>query len=429
MSLAEIAGGRGTAVCGVSISFPGSTQRFATAPYSSASGGQYAGKILGWSRIGYALSDRSGRLPSVETSIRVSDTDRTIARIVSGVNADTVRGSAATAYIMAPGTASSSWKTIFSGSVVKVSFPEPFVAEITLRVNDDAVQRLSPRGGWVLTRVAWPNAKAEVFDKVAPILYGQHDASGMQTGPGLIPTLYVDTIEFRYLVCAGKAKSIDRVYVDDVQTGSGWSTEYVTRSGRIYTCINFTTDQGTAEITADVQGYEDVGDGSGTLITNPATQWAHRMSNFVLGDYMTGSWLSTNSLIDSTALSAAEDYLDLLSARGSYYSALRQTGHDIIAKFCHSWRMRSWWTLTGTIAIGYENIFAQPYTGTRFQWTKQELGRFNLAEDDWNVTSRITVRQALSSSQGSYLATFEVQDASVSSDTQDALDLQWSEAK
>lgn len=33
-----------------------------------------------------------------------------------------------------------------------------------------------------------------------------------------------DTVQFRYLVCAGKAKSIDYVYVDGVQTGSGWAS-------------------------------------------------------------------------------------------------------------------------------------------------------------------------------------------------------------
>jgi len=137
------------------------------------------------------------------------------------------------------------------------------------------------------------------------VLYGIHDSTGMQQGPGLVPTIYVDTVQFRYLVCAGKAKSIDYVYVDGVQTGSGWSTSYVTVHGRIYTLIDFTTDQGTAEITCDANGYEAVGDGSGAVITNPATQWAHRLSNFVLGDYMTGSWLSTNALIDSTTLSAA----------------------------------------------------------------------------------------------------------------------------
>jgi len=414
---------------GLSVAWPNSnTIRYSSAPFTSATGGHYNGKVTSWGSLDYGISDRSGRLPSVETRVQIDDTSREIARIVSGVYADTVRGSAATIYLGAPTVASSSWDTLFVGSVVKVSFPSPFVAELTLRVADDQLQRQSPRGGWALTRTSWPNAKAEVFDQMAPVLYGIHDASNVQTGPGLIPTLYVDTVAFRYLVCAGKAKSIDRVYVGGVQTGSGWTASYVTVNGRVYTIVTFSADQGDAEITVDAHGYEPVGDASGTTITNPATQWAHRLSNFVLGDYASGSWLSTNALIDSSYLTAAESYFTNLGAKSSFYDSDRRTGHDITAQYCHSWRMRTWWTMAGKIASGYENIFALPYTGTRWRWFRDELGPFSLSEDDWQITSRILCRQAYSSSQGSYLATLEVTDPSVSSETQETLDLEWSDA-
>lgn len=428
-TLDALAGNRGTPLIGLSVAWPNSnTIRYSSAPFTSATGGHYNGRVLSWGSLDYQISDRSGRLPSVETRVQIDDTSREIARIVSGVYADSVRGSAATIYLGASTVGSSSWDTLFAGKVVKVGFPSPFVAELTLRVADDQLQRQSPRGGWALTRTQWPNAKAEVFDKVAPVLYGIHDASNVQTGPGLIPTLYVDTVGFRYLVCAGKAKSIDRVYVDGVQTGSGWSTSYVTVSGRIYTLVDFTTDQGDSEITVDAHGYESVGDGSGSTITNPATQWAHRLTNFVLGDYMTGSWLSTNALIDSTTLSAAESYFTSLGAKSSFYDADLRTGHDITAQFCNSWRMRAWWTMAGKVATGYENPFASVYAGTRWRWYRDELGPLSLEENDWQVTSRIVVRQAYSSSQGSYLATLEVTDPSISAETQESLDLEWSDA-
>lgn len=427
--LSEIAGGRGQAMWGLSISFPGSTQRLSNHPFTSATGGHFDGKVKSWGGLNYRISDRGGRLPAVETRVLVWDTDRVINRLVSGVNANSIRGSAATIYLATPTVASSSWLTVFSGKVTKVSFPEPFVAEISLRVADDQLQRMSPRGGWALSRVAWPNAAPEAYDMVAPVLYGVHDSTGMQQGPGLVPTIYVDTVQYRYLVCAGRAKSIDYVYVDGVQTGSGWAVDYVTVHGRIYTLIDFTTDQGTAEITCDANGYEAVGDGSGAVITNPATQWAHRLTNFVLGDYTSGSWLSTNALIDSTSLSAAEAYMTLLGAKGSDYDDQKRTGLDIIARFCNSFRMRAWWTLGGKIAIGYENIFSAPYGGTRWRWTRDEVAPFSLVEEDFTVSSRIVVRQARSASQGSYLSTLEVMDASFDSDTQEFLDLELSEAK
>lgn len=429
MTLSAIAGGRGRAAWGLNISFPGSTQRLSSEPFTSATGEHYSAKVKSWGSLSYQISDRSGRLPSVETRVQVYDTDRTINRLVSGTSANSIRGSAAAIYLATPTVASSSWLTVFSGKVSKVSFPKPFVAEITLRVADDHLQRLSPRGGWTLTRVSWPNAKAEVFDSPAPVLYGVHDASTMQTGPGLVPLPYVDTIGFRYLVCAGAAKSVDRVYVNGVQTGSGWSKTYVTVNGRLYTLVDFTTDQGTAEITCDATGYETVGDGSGTLITNPATQWAHRLTNFVLGDYLTGSWLSTNALIDSTSLTAAEAYFTSLGAKGSDHDDQRRTGLDITARYCHTFGMRSWWTLDGKIAQGYEDHFSAPYGNTRWRWYRDEQGPFSLEEEDFQVASRVVGKQARSASQGVYLATLEAMDASQASETQETLDLELSEAK
>lgn len=422
-----ISGGRGPALFLLSIAFPNSqTVRVASAPFSSATGGHYKPLVLQWGTIDYSISDRGGRTPAVETRVRISDTDRTIGRIVSGAYSDSVRGSTATIYLATPSVASSSWLTVFSGVVAKVSFPEPFVAEVVLRVKDDQLQRVS---GKPLTRVQFPNAEAAVFDKIMPVAYGVHDASTIQTGPGLIPCLYVDKIGFRYLVCFGKAKSVDRVYVDGAQTGSGWTTVYETVNGRICTLIDFTTDQGTAEITVDVNGFESVGDGSGSTITNPATQWAHRLTNFVFGDYMSGSWASTNSLIDSTSLASAESFLTSLSAKGSDYDDQKRTGTDITARFATSFRMLSYWTFGGKVAIGRETPEQTPYSGTTLRWYKDEHGQFQLEQDDWNVTSRTLVRQARSASQGSYLTAFEVVDASITEDKQEALDLEVSEAR
>jgi hypothetical protein len=438
MTLSAIAGGRATVFGALTVSFPGSyTFRASSGTFTSVTGGHYPAKVLSWGTLSYTISDRAGRLNAVETRITVADTDRTIARLVSGVYADSIRGSAATIKLATPTVASSSWATLFSGVVARISFPKPFEAEITIRTQDDQLLRVSPRGGWALTRVQWPNAKAEVFDKFAPVLYGYHDSSPFQTTPGLVPTLYVDTTQFRYLVCAGKAKSLTRVFKDGVQITSGGSTdyggafEYLTRNGRIYTCLKFTTDQGDAVFTIDALGYESVGDGSGSVITNPATIWAHRLTNFSLGDYLTGSWLSTNAIIDATSLSDAEAYFTSLGtgAHASVYDAERTTGMEITAAYCDSFRMRSFWTRSGTLATNYEDIFADPYGGTRLRHYREETGPFALREDDYKLVSRYIIRSAYSSSQDSYLQTLEVVDASVTNDTQESLDLAWSEAK
>ena len=429
--LDAIAGGRGTVVAGLVVSLPGSTYRAASSHYTSAAGGHFYDRVLTWGQIPYVLSDRSGTLPSVQTTVRVSDEDRTLQRIYEGTRKDEIRGSAAVIYLMTPGVAYNT-ETLFSGIVTKLSFPAPFQAEFTLRTNDDQLQRVSPGGGWIPNRVTWPRAKADVFDKTTPLLYGLHDASYTQTGPGLAKCYLVDNVSHIYLVCAGKAKSITRVYVAGTETSSGnYTAGYTTLGGRVFTTITFSSSIPTEsqEVTCDAQGYEPVGDASGTLITNPATQWAHRLTNFVLGDYMSGSWLSTNALIDSTYLTAAETYFTNLSARASTNEDEKRTGRDITAAYCKSFGMRSFWTRSGKVAMSYENIFAAPYAGTRLRWYRDELGQFSLVEDDFQVTNRIVLKQARSASQGTYLATLEVMDASVTSDIQDSIDLEMSEAR
>ena len=417
-TLTEIAGGRGDAIFGLSVAFPGgNTVRVSSSSFTSATGGHYTGKVLSWGRIPtVALSDRGGTMPTFETRVQIDDTDRTIARIRDGVYADTVRGSAAVIYLMTPSAASSSWNTFFTGVVAKVSFPQPFVAELTLRSADDRFQRPSPGDGWTLTRVAWPNAKAEVFDQVAPIVYGTHDASNVQTGPGFVPTLYVDTVKFRYLVSAARCKTLTRVYVDGNQVAAatyGSAFDYVTVNGRLYSCITFTSDQGDVEVTCDVVGYESVGDGSGTVISNPATQWAHWMSQFVFQDYAAGSWYSTITTIDSTTLAAAETYFTNIGATETHYSAERQTGADITAAYCKRWNMRSTWTPTGKIAHGYEDLWATPYAGTVWRGYRDETGPLNLDEDDFTLTTRLNVKTTYSASQGAYLASLDVVDSSL----------------
>ncbi len=428
-SLSAVAGGRGHCLFGLSVSLPGYTLLDSLVPWTSATGGHHRGLIESWGQFRYAASDVGGRLPSVETTVRVYDHDRTLGRIKEGASAASVRGSVVACYLMEIGTASSSWDSLFVGRLVKMSYPEPFVAELAIRVNDDRILRVQS-DKWKLTRQTFPNGKAEIFDLYAPILYGTHDASQTSTGPGMIPTLYCDTVRFRYLVCAGKAKSILRVYVDGTETGGGWTTQYVTINGRMYTVIEFDTDQGDATVTCDAEGYATTY-GGGTLMTNPATQWAHRMSNFVLADWDGGSaYNSTSALIDSTFLSAAETYFASLGALGSDYDSEGSTGDDVTAKLMTSFQMRCGWTYSGKIAIGWDNLAAALYGGQRFQWRRDESARpLALLEEDFSVMSRIAVRQAKSAVDGTFRSSFSVVDASVSSDTPGTLDLEWSEAK
>lgn len=442
MTLTAIQGGRALMVYGLKVGLPGATLRIGNAPYTSLSDGHYQGLGKSFGSITRAVSGRDGQLPSVQAVFQFWDHDRTWQRVLTGSRAKEVRGSTVQLFRMAPDVAFGSWSKAFDGQLVRWSIPEPFCVEFTARTNDE--QLLRPSRQVALDRNTWPNAIPEVYDKVAPVLYGYYDASTQSTGPGLIKAPLVDRFSYRYLVCAGKAKSILRVYVNGSQISSGlYTTSYITNKGRIYTTILFddATDANaagvasggvsitTAVVTCDVQGYESVGDGSGSLITNPATQLAHFLSNFVLGDYMSGSWLSTNALIDSTILAAEAAAMTTLSAGGSFYKAERITGRDAIALYCTSFERRCFWSSGFKIGLDAEKVFTQPYLGNSIDWAKHEVKPVSFAERDWRVTSEITKRQCYSPSQDAFLQTLTVQDASASIVSISEVDSVWSEAR
>lgn len=431
MTLSAISGGRGSAQWALKINLPGLTLRASDATFQSKSDGLYPGRILNLGGLNYAISDRSGQMPSVETTALVADPLGEIAAVYTGVNANSVRGSVAEQFLASPDVEFLGWKKMFSGIIIRVGFKDRAV-EFTMRTNDDRLRNDTPSGGWIINSQSFPLAVPAVYGKPAPVVYGIFDASTVQTGPGLVPTLLVDTTNYRYLVSAGVLKDVTLVYVNGTSvSGSTWTQETLTRNGRVYTCIKFSSGFPAAAdvVTCDCEGFEDVGDGSGDIITNPVAQLRHRLSNFVLNDYKTGAWFSTDSLINTAAFDAAETYLADLTASGSDWDGEARSGSDVISRFCISWRMRSWWSFDGKISIGYEDLFSMPYTGVQLKWHRDELGAFSMTEEDFQVTSRITVNSLFSASQGVFLHSFEVTDPTAAIESQSTLDLLLSEAR
>jgi hypothetical protein len=113
------------------------------------------------------------------------------------------------------------------------------------------------------------------------------------------------------------------------------ATEYRDFNGRRYTIVygrGSTADAlatGTGTIRVNVSGVEDVGDASGTLLTEPHAQFKHWFVNFFLQDYQSGAWLATptwdpvagwdkvnTSSWDDAAAAAAVDFGAALTGGG-----------------------------------------------------------------------------------------------------------------
>lgn len=156
----------------------------------------------------------------------------------------------------------------------------------------------------------------------------------IDNGKGLCPYVYcgretVDGVTVHAFLLAGHAlKSIEEIYVNgvrvDIQTARGpWKVpgydgrpKFEVRNGRRY-CVVYgiagfegpdtgagllPAAVGTIGLAFNVQGIEDVGDGTGVLMTSMIDQYLHALQNWLIGDYQNGAWLATPVFPDDATL-------------------------------------------------------------------------------------------------------------------------------
>ena len=184
---------------------------------------------------------------------------------------------------------------------------------------------------------------------------------------GLVPTTYVGLLtpaaggnpQHAFLVAGHACAAIDEVYLGDAKVsdsnfGATWfvpgktgystywpntgTTQYYDINGRRYTMIFVVGSDGAAAasgekpITVNVQGIEDVGDSSGTLLTSIADIYRHAITNWLFQSYESGAWLSAPAWptdVDGTVTSQVDsgsfdDVADIHAARlsGGYPGAI-----------------------------------------------------------------------------------------------------------
>lgn len=150
----------------------------------------------------------------------------------------------------------------------------------------------------------------------------------------------------RVLLASHACKAIDAVYLGgglvasgDYDTvgllvpgtaswaSAGFSVDYRDIGGRRYTMIYAIGPtatailDGSAPLTADLQGIEDVGDGSGDVIENIYDQYQHWLQNWAFGHYLTGAWLSGPTYADASPLIDEDSFADAAVLRNTYTGA------------------------------------------------------------------------------------------------------------
>lgn len=402
------------------MDLPGGTLGYADQELSFRSLRQYQGKILQWSGIDKSIAMTTNDLTRKEVNITIDDADQEFAKIVAGSSGHLVENSLSRVKLVMNGGVQ---HTRFAGRLFSFRQDEPRKWALTLYPNDLALESKFPIV--YLTENDWPRIHESAAGEIAPIVYGKH-SSVDHSNAGMVPTHYVDTENFRYVISVGRIKAIDRVYKNKVALDTG-TLEYVLIRGKHFSVVKFATDQGDPggnSITCDVQGIENIGDGSGSLITNPVTQMQHVMDNFIWGDYRSGLWLTNQAPVNTASFGAAATFCTNEGYQGGMYISASQAGRAFFNDFLKTWELRAFWDDDGDIQmVAIDHSLVNLYISD--PWIRWEQHESSFTEDynRQDMVDRLTGTYITDSVEEKRIRTLEIRDVSIGEDVTDTLDM------
>lgn len=414
------------------------TRNYSSVDAASVTLGRIVGKVMpgGWGPIQRSVSDRDNNLSLNSCTVQIEDTDRTFSSLLEDSNANTLRGTRALIQLASPNVTPANWATLFDGYLESWAMASQFVWTLTIHPNDQPLLGVFPKTGVLASD--FPNVGDKtVYGEFVPVLWGVHDSRGSSDG-GMVPCPYVDRINFRYLVSHGWT-TVDRVYKNGAGiSASDYAVTHPTINGRLYTLITIDAPGYTADdvVTADVTGYESVGDGSGTTLTG-VDALIHALDNFVFGDYQGGNWVAagTNAPIATSLMTTCQSFLtdmgwEKVSHR--YGGENQTTGMQLVADFCTALQLYAFFTRDGLLAAAADDHRSTTLWYDAPRWLRYdtiEVGdSFKLDYDRMSITDRINIQYVYDSAGGKYVQNSEVRDLSIAENNATDLQLSWSHA-
>lgn len=411
----------------LSFTVGGTTYRYSNVGAAVASQGVYEGKVASWGGeipFGFGLQDSGLDFPSLEILIDDKESPHTLTRLIEGPLKHSVRGALSTIVLASKNVGVSDWFTALSGLIDNVQLASAWTWSLTFGTRALPLKRESvPKAK--ITAADWPNSSLDVRDKYVPIIYGRVTSANASNN-GAVPAHYVDKSGFVYLLAAGWLKSVDTVYKDGTPVStSSYAITHPVVNGRRYTCIDFTSDQGSSSITADVQGYETVGDGTGTLITDPAAIAQHVLVNWIYGDYRSGAWLATATAPVDTTSFGTTFFSDRGYSSSVYVGTLRR-GKDLLNDLAKSMGARLAWTADGKVALKVLDWTSWGYVSDPRILRENDLRGFQLKGGVADLIDSLEGRFAYVPSSGSFAQTLKVKDLGTNEQAPDSIELPYS---
>jgi len=423
--------------------------QYSDSPINSRSEGLYLNRVLEWGRIRYSAEGFD--VDRVSTWARIADPDNELGALFSGKDGEEARGSVVDLRYASPTiTDKTKWYTAFDGVLKSWKEIEPRIWELRFRTDDDGIDSEIPRTKF--TEFDFPDGDAKIFSNTIQVLYGVQSAFGL-TDDGAVGCPDVDKIRFRRFVSLGIMLSIIRAFskagrddpvvarTADFASGTaataGYRVIFPIINGRQYTLLEFNvTGAGEAEffeeleITCDVQGIEDVGDGTGILVRN-ADAIAHFYSNFVKANYQSGPWFPPDPRLDEDSFIAVQVFLNKLgqdTSRRIGGESRARKAKDELADWCFQLRIKMFWDENGKIIVREFSPFTLQVYKDEPAWIREGLhdieeGIYEV--DDTGIKQQVFVNYIDRSASGDFLANIEVRDFEIDGDEAETIEATW----
>jgi len=352
---------RGTIFPIIDVSMPEETHYWSTSSID-VNGLSYDGVVSMMGKVRIGMPFRPGQIGFPEFSFTVLEgADKAITQMLESHN---VRKSPVTLKWASKNLAAADFATLFTGVIDRWNRKNPGEWEIVARpdwtILDGFVPRQAITKGDFPTVVTGTGAVSP-YGIYFPQVYGTHDSAAL-TGKGMVPCPNLwyggpTGLQWIYLIGHGQGKTLKVAYKDGVSSGAVTTVNTVL-SGKTVFGISFNAASGVSTaVSADVDGIETVGNGTGTVILNPVAQLRHWLSNFGFADYKVGLWLTTHAKIDAASWSACETFATTYGFEGSMYiggTASQVKVSDVIQNWLKSWpSFRLYWDHAGKLAMKY----------------------------------------------------------------------------
>lgn len=345
------------------ITLDGTIYKFAQDPVASASAGMYKRRIAkgGWGQLVRTAGGRDMALKTSQMSVTIHDIDRTISKVIAGPASGTVLNATGNVYLRSAYVDSVDHYTLFTGVVADYVYLGDLLWKFILRPTNESILNRENNIPTIL-EADFANAPAASLGLGMQVIYGRHHGEGVSGATGMVPTVCVDSTNDWFLVSYGRVKTLYRTYRDGAEATDDFVLEYKNANGKYVSIVRDTagTSTATSEITCDLDGIETVGDGSGTLITNPATQLEHYLTNFAFGNWPTGTpattspqdWLLVASFpIAEANFTETEGFLSDRNLEGSKIVASGEKSVDVINAFCKEYQVSPMWSSGWEIGV------------------------------------------------------------------------------